>query len=90
MPTDDNAIKIAVMQNQIDGLREQHKAHKEEITKSMTDLGDKVFTVIDGIRGDIKDIYEFINKSRGAIAFLFIGSSAFGAVITALLTHYLK
>ena len=90
MPTDDNAIKIAVMQNQIDGLREQHKAHKEEITKSMTELGDKVFTVIDGIRGDIKDIYEFINKSRGAIAFLFIGSSAFGAVITALLTHYLK
>ena len=87
-------IKIAVMESQIEGLREQHKAHKEEITKSLTDLADKVFNSITGIRDDIKDIYEFINRSRGGVAALLLVSSCVGGTVVAVvswaLTHFLK
>jgi hypothetical protein len=83
---DEQDIKIAVMQSQIEGLREQHKAHKEEITRSLTDLADKMFNAINGIRADIKDIYEFINRSRGSIAALLLCSSALGGVVVAVVS----
>ncbi len=82
----DQDIKIAVMQSQIEGLREQHRSHKEEITKSLNHLADKVFQSIEGIRGDIKDIYEFINRSRGSIAALLLCSSALGGVVVAVVS----
>lgn len=84
--TDDQDIKIAVMQSQIEGLREQHKSHKEEITKSLADLADKVFVAIGGIRNDIKDIYEFINRSRGSIAALMLCASALGGIVVAVVS----
>ena len=79
-------IKIAVMQSQLEGLREQHKALKEEITNSLSDLADKVFNSINGIREDIKDIYEFINRSKGGVAALLLGSSALGGVVVAVVS----
>lgn len=91
---DDQDIKIAVMQTQIEGLREQHKSHKEEITRSLSDLADKVYNSINGIRSDIKDIYEFINRSRGSVAVLLLSASALGGVVVAVvswtLTKFLK
>jgi len=93
MPNEQD-IKIAVMQNQIEGLREQHKAHKEEITRSLSDLADKVFESINGIRTDIKDIYEFINRSKGSVAALLLCSSALGGIVVAVvswaLTRFIK
>ena len=83
---DDQDIKIAVMQSQIEGLREQHKSHKEEITKSLSELADKVFQSINGIRDDIKDIYEFINRSRGSVATLLLSASALGGVVVAVVS----
>lgn len=74
------------MQSQIEGLREQHKSHKEEITKSLADLADKVFVAIGGIRNDIKDIYEFINRSRGSIAALMLCASALGGIVVAVVS----
>lgn len=83
---DEQDIKIAVMQSQIEGLREQHRAHKEEITRSLSDLADKVFQSINGIRTDIKDIYEFINRSRGSVAALMLCASALGGVVVAVVS----
>jgi hypothetical protein len=91
---DDQDIKIAVMQTQIEGLREQHKSHKEEITRSLCDLADKMYSSINGIRSDIKDIYEFINRSRGGIVVLLLCASALGGVVVAVvswaLTRFIK
>ena len=91
---DERDVKIAVMQNEIAGLREQHKAHKEEITVALSNLTEKVFESINGIRSDIKEIYAFINHSKGSIAAWFIAASAFGAVIFSLIgvliNHYFK
>ncbi len=84
--SDEQDIKIAVMQSQIDGLREQHKSHKEDITRSLTELANKVSESINGIREDIKDIYEFINRSRGGIAALVLVSSALGGVVVAVVS----
>lgn len=83
---DEQDIKIAVMQSQIEGLREQHRSHKEEITRSLSELADKVFLSIGGIRADIKDIYEFINRSRGSVAALLLGASALGGVVVAVVS----
>ncbi|MEI6730596.1 MAG: hypothetical protein WCL30_04990 [Pseudomonadota bacterium] len=83
-------IKIAVLESEIRGLREQHKAHKDDITKSLSDLADKVFDAISGIRTEIKDIYAFINRSKGGIAALVLLASAIGGAVTAILTHILK
>lgn len=89
MPNEQD-IKIAVMESQIEGLREQHKSHKEEITKSLS----AVTEAINGIREDIKQIYEFVNKSRGSIAATILGASAIGgivvAVATAIIGHFIK
>ena len=84
--------KIAVMQTQIEELRAQHREHKEEITKTLNDLANKVFSSINDIRDDIKDIYEFI--SRGTAAALLMCASALGGVVVAVvswaLTRFLK
>lgn len=88
--TNAQEVKIAVLENEIKGLREQHKAHKDDITKSLSDLAYKVFDSINGIRTDIKDIYSFINKSKGGIAALVLAASAIGGAVTAILTHFLK
>lgn len=92
--SDDRDIKITVMQAQIEGLREQQKAHKEDITRSLNDLADKVFHSLNGIRDDMKDVYGFINRGRGSIAALLICSSALGgAVMTGVswvLARFLK
>jgi hypothetical protein len=91
---DDQDIKIAVMQTQIEGLREQHKSHKEEITRSLANLADKMFDSINGIRSDIKDIYEFVNRSKGSLAALLLCASALGGVVVAVtswvLARFLK
>jgi len=87
---DERDVKIAVMQSQIEGLREQHTAHKEEITKSLSNLADRVFDSINGMRTDIKDIYEFINHSRGLIAALLISSSILSELIFVLFSWILE
>jgi len=49
-----------------------------------------MFESIDGIRKDIKDIYEFINRSRGSIAALLLLASMLGEVVFALLSWWLE
>lgn len=58
-------IKIAILEEQIKGLREQHKAHAVETKKS-----------IDEISGMMNELVALINKGKGAywITLVFGGS----------------
>lgn len=88
---DDQDVKIAVLENEVAGLREQHKAHKQEITHTLNSLRDSVSESIDGIREDIKKIYEFVNQSKGYYAAVLIIASIIGgsvvAISTAIINH---
>lgn len=81
---DEQDVKIAVLQSEVNGLREQHKAHKEEITKSLENFKEIVSESIQGIRDDIKEIYEFINQSKGYYAAILIASSVIGGAVVAI------
>lgn len=87
---DEQDIKIAVMDNEIKGLREQHKAHKDELKASF----DQVWNVVKEIRTDIKSIFEFINQSRGSLYTIIIAASGLGGVVVAVVSwalgHFFK
>jgi len=87
---DERDVKIAVMQSQIEGLREQHKVHKEEITFALNNLADRVFDSINGIRTDIKDIYGFINHSRGMMAALLFCASTLGGLMSWMMGKFFR
>lgn len=80
------AIQIAVLENEVSGLREQHKNHKIETVQAIDKLTVAVFDAIDGIRLEIKNIYEFINKSKGWAAAVILLSSILGGTMVAVVT----
>lgn len=84
--TESNDIKIAVLEHEVAGLREQHKAHKQEITRSLREIADGFAASLGEIRADIKSIYEFIHQSRGGAAMLLLCSSALGGVVVAVVS----
>jgi hypothetical protein len=65
-----NTIKIAVIEEQIVGLREQQKVHNESTQKRF-----------DGIARKIDDLTAIMNRGKGAYA----GSMAMAAAIGAIL-----
>lgn len=81
---DEQDVKIAVLENEVRGLREQQKAHKEEITKAISDLAEKFFEQVGDISDDIKDIYQFINQSKGYLAAVVLGGSILGGAVVAI------
>jgi hypothetical protein len=86
-------IKIAVLEREVAGLREQQKAHKEEITKSLTDIGNNFKESVIEIRNDIKYIYEFVNRIKGSFTILILAASALGGIVVAisefLIAHFI-
>ncbi len=66
--------RLAVVEEQIKGLREQQKAHAIE-TRHM----------IAGLTEDIKELTEIMNKGRGAFAFALLVSGSLGAMAVKLL-----
>lgn len=91
---DEQDVRIAVLEHEVAGLREQHKEHKTEMVNSLDKLTDAVFDAIKSIRDDIKTIYEFINKSKGYVFAMMMLSSIVGGSIAAILpifiSHYWK
>lgn len=71
----DNAIRIAVIDEQIAGLREQQKAHNESTQKRF-----------DGMEKKIDELTTVINKGKGAYAASMIMAAAIGAVILAFIS----
>ena len=83
---DDQDIKIAVLVREVAGLREQHRAHKQEITQSLHEISDNFSLSLREIRMDIKNIYEFINRSKGGIATLIFSASTLGGIVVAVVS----
>ena len=79
-------IKIAVLERELAGLREQHKEHKEEIKTALDKVAGVFFENLKEMRNDIRNIYEFINQSRGGIATLMLFASALGGVVVAVVS----
>jgi hypothetical protein len=91
---DEQDVKIAVLEREVAGLREQHKDHKTEMVNSLNKLTDAVFDAIKTLREDVKDIYEFINKSKGYVVAMMLVCSVVGgsvaAILPVIITHYWK
>jgi len=64
----DGKIKIAVLEEQLKGLRSQQKAHSDEMRHAISDL-----------RSDMQDVLAMMNKGRGALW----GFSLLGGVLGA-------
>jgi hypothetical protein len=79
-------VKIAVLERELAGLREQHKEHKEEIKTALDKVAGVFFDNLKEMRNDIRNIYEFINQSRGSIATLMLLASALGGVVVAVVS----
>ena len=82
---DERDVKIAVLEREVSGIREQHKEHKVEVMASIEKLSDNVFDAVEGLRGDVKEIFEFINKSKGSVIILVILCSVLGGTVSAIL-----
>ena len=79
-------VKIAVLERELAGLREQHKEHKEEIKTALDKVAGVFFDNLKEMRNDIRNIYEFINQSRGGIATIMLVASAVGGVVVAVVS----
>ena len=64
----ENAIKIAVLNEQILGLREQQKAHSDTTNRRF-----------DSIDAKLETLMATLNKGKGAYAVLFLLSGLIGA-----------
>lgn len=70
-----NAIKIAVVEEQIKGLREQQASHAVDTRERFNEM-DKRF---DLVQGTLDDLTTVLNKGKGAYAVLFMLSGLIGA-----------
>ena len=70
MPEQTNALKIAVIQEQIAGLREQQRAHNDTTQRRFNALEVK-----------IDDLAAIMNRGRGAYAASIAVATAIGAML---------
>lgn len=90
MPPDTLETRVAVLETRIENLEENHNKLEELHEKSNGAL----LQAVNSIRADLKEIYEFINKSKGSLAALLLAASGITGIIVAVvdwtLTHFLK
>lgn len=85
----ENAIKIAVVEEQVRGVREQQAAHAKD-TRERFDLTNNK---IDNMDGKIDELLTSLNKGKGAYAMLVIMSGLVGAVVIKVagaVIHWMK
>lgn len=83
-------IKVAVLEEQIKGLREQHKSHAEKTDKRFDDLSEKIEKRFDELSKQNGSIQKDINEGKGAYKFaVFVWSliSSILSSIAALVLH---
>lgn len=73
--SDDNDIKVAILGEQISGIREQQKAHANATEVRFNSLDDK-----------IDDLTAIMNRGKGAYAASIAFSGVIGAAIVAVLS----
>lgn len=75
----ENTVKIAVLEEQVKGIREQQYAHAKDTRER--------FDVMDG---KLDELLSMLNKGKGAYAVLFLLSGAIGAAVIKLGTVFLS
>lgn len=70
----ENAIKIAKIEQQIDGMREQQKAHHQDTKDDIKDLDAKV-----------DELIALMNRGKGAYAVSMVVAGSFGAMMAAVI-----
>lgn len=76
-----NAIKIAVVEEQIKGIRDQQAAHAKDTRERFEANAKENREHFDSIRGKQDELLAALNKGRGAYAVLFLLSGIIGALI---------
>ncbi len=66
-----NDMDIALLQKEMSGLRDQQKAHANEMRIAFKEVGD-----------DLKELTATLNRGKGMFAGAMIVAGAFGAAIT--------
>jgi hypothetical protein len=66
----ENAVKIAVLEEQIKGIREQQSSHAKDTRERFDDVANK-----------LDELITMMNKGKGAYAVLFLLSGAIGAAV---------
>lgn len=70
MAEHENTVKIAVLEEQMKGIREQQSAHARDTRERFDDMGEK-----------LDELLAAFNKGKGAYAVLFVLSGAIGAAV---------
>lgn len=73
----DNAIEIAVVKEQISGLREQHKSQTEDMKRS-----------IDALSKDVKELVGTMNRGKGAFGFAMVLAAGMGGVASKVIDYF--
>lgn len=74
-PHHENTVKIAVLEEQIKGIREQAATHARDTRERFDDMGEK-----------LDELLTAFNKGKGAYAALFVVSGAVGAAVIKIAT----
>lgn len=77
--TNNYTSRLAVVEEQIRGLREQQKAHAVEAKYMFAALS-----------GEVKELTAVMNRGRGAFAFALMMSGTLGALATQLIAYMME
>ena len=76
MQENDNAVKIAVLEEQIKGVREQQRAHNDSTQKRFDELNVK-----------LDELTAIMNRGKGAYTASLVLAGAIGATILAVIGY---
>ncbi|NDF11897.1 MAG: hypothetical protein EB060_03655 [Proteobacteria bacterium] len=74
----EHMVKVAVLEEQMRGLREQQRMHAESTRKSLSDLAEKV-----------DKLFEVMNRGRGAFAVSVALAGVIGAAMIKIIAYIL-
>jgi len=72
-----NTVEIAVLKEQMAGLREQQKAHAIASETRSNELA----TAIKGLQKDVGEVVGLLNRGKGAWAMLLVLSGVVGGIV---------
>lgn len=89
--TDLQEIKVAVLEREVFMLREQLEKHKGEDREMFKNIWTELRDGLDAVQKDLREIFAFINNSKGRDAIRMALASGTGGLIVAVvpwvLTH---
>lgn len=75
------AVTLAVIQRDIDGIRQQHSAHTNDLKGEINSFRNEVRTEIGQIKETVTPLVAKLNQGKGAYAALILVCSALSGVL---------